>query len=305
MPTHADLPVATVYQTAGRRHRQEDCYHVDSNVLRHFGLDYFAVFDGHGGPRVARYCAENLHKRLAQFLSMALAGRSRNANGSRLGNAVRQALVAAFEDMHASVKALAEAEAKEVNEGQLAPSDSLWSSGTTAVVAIVGPTRIWIANAGDSRAVVSMDGELVAHTTDHKPLSHAAESRRIKSMGGAFHTNEYGVTRLGVMGISMTRAIGDFDHEGLGLIPTPDVITVHRPPGKNVHLILASDGVWDTMTSEDAVSLVMRVKQRAAEKTPTAGPRVIVKIASTLIGKAAFDRGSKDNITVIVADVSI
>jgi integrin-linked kinase-associated serine/threonine phosphatase 2C len=37
-------------------------------------LSYYAVFDGHAGPRAADFCARHMHKVLAGKLSKALAG---------------------------------------------------------------------------------------------------------------------------------------------------------------------------------------------------------------------------------------
>jgi hypothetical protein len=41
--------------------------------------------------------------------------------------------------------------------------------GSTAVVALVGTHRVWIANCGDSRAVLSRNGRAIQVTDDHKP----------------------------------------------------------------------------------------------------------------------------------------
>jgi protein phosphatase 2C len=41
--------------------------------------------------------------------------------------------------------------------------------GSTAVCALVGTHRVWIANCGDSRAVLCRGGQAVQVTDDHKP----------------------------------------------------------------------------------------------------------------------------------------
>ena len=54
--------------------------------------------------------------------------------------------------------------------------------------------------------------------------------------------------------------------------------------------VLASDGLWDTHTNEDAVSvLASRVNKDS-------------KLGSEVLAREAYDRGSLDNITVLVID---
>ena len=54
--------------------------------------------------------------------------------------------------------------------------------------------------------------------------------------------------------------------------------------------VLASDGLWDTHTNEDAVSvLASRVTKES-------------KLGSEVLAREAYDRGSLDNITVLVID---
>jgi serine/threonine protein phosphatase PrpC len=42
-------------------------------------------------------------------------------------------------------------------------------AGCTAIVVVISPDKIYIANAGDSRAVLSRGGKTVALSEDHKP----------------------------------------------------------------------------------------------------------------------------------------
>ena len=57
-------------------------------------------------------------------------------------------------------------------------------SGCTAVVAIINPQeQLFIANAGESRAVLIEDGKPLAMSVDHKP-SRDSEMKRIVRAGG-------------------------------------------------------------------------------------------------------------------------
>ncbi|KAK2854178.1 hypothetical protein Q5P01_006839 [Channa striata] len=76
-------------------------------------------------------------------------------------------------------------------------------SGTTAVVALIRGKQLIVANAGDSRCVVSERGKAVDMSYDHKPEDEV-ELARIKNAGGK-------VTMDGRVngGLNLSRAIGD------------------------------------------------------------------------------------------------
>lgn len=58
-------------------------------------------------------------------------------------------------------------------------------SGSTALAAVVHGSQLFVANAGDSRAVLSRRGRPVELSTDHKAVT-AAEVLRIKAAGECF-----------------------------------------------------------------------------------------------------------------------
>lgn len=55
------------------------------------------------------------------------------------------------------------------------------SAGCTAVCAVVRNNELWVANAGDSRCVLSRNGTAVAMTTDHKPNDADEYNRIVKA----------------------------------------------------------------------------------------------------------------------------
>lgn len=71
---------------------------------------------------------------------------------------------------------------------------------------------------------------------------------------------------------------------------------------KDEILLLASDGLWDVMPNQEATDLAMRCIRRARDKG--ASPKAAARVAATILTKAAVDRGSRDNITVMVIDLS-
>ena len=79
-------------------------------------------------------------------------------------------------------------------------------AGCTAVVAVVKGNELWVANAGDSRAVLCRKGQALALSEDHKPQSEA-ERNRITAAGG-FVSDVGGVSRRapGLLSLKILRA---------------------------------------------------------------------------------------------------
>lgn len=131
-------------------------------------------------------------------------------------------------------------------------------SGCTAVVAMLAGTTLYVANAGDSRCVVCRDGQAVEMSFDHKPEDEP-EMKRIKNAGGK-------VTPDGRVngGLNLSRAIGDHaykQNKSLGLpdqmiSPKPDIKTLEIDPAKDSWMILACDGIWNFMSSQEVVDYI-------------------------------------------------
>lgn len=68
-------------------------------------------------------------------------------------------------------------------------------------------------------------------------------------------------------------------------------------------LLLASDGLWDVLSNQDACALALKVFQ--AELAKGSSSRSGVKKAASSLAKTALARGSRDNITVVVVDVRL
>lgn len=83
-------------------------------------------------------------------------------------------------------------------------------SGTTAVVALIRGKQLVVANAGDSRCVVSVGGRALDMSYDHKPEDYM-ELTRIRNAGGK-------VTLDGRVngGLNLSRAIGKEEEEEPG-----------------------------------------------------------------------------------------
>lgn len=158
-------------------------------------------------------------------------------------------------------------------------------AGTTALIAIIQGSRLVVANVGDSRGVMcDSKGNAIPLSFDHKP-QQVRERKRIHDAGGfiAFR----GVWRVAGI-LATSRALGDYPLKDKNLvIADPDILTFELNDHKPSFLILASDGLWDTFSNEEAVAFV-----KDHLNDPLYGAKNLAL--------QSYYRGSVDNITVII-----
>ncbi|KAG7215609.1 hypothetical protein INR49_022135 [Caranx melampygus] len=127
-------------------------------------------------------------------------------------------------------------------------------AGTTCLVALLSDKELTVANVGDSRGVLcDKDGNAIPLSHDHKPYQ-LKERKRIKKAGGFISFN--GSWR--VQGIlAMSRSLGDYPLKNLNVvIPDPDIMSFDLNKLQPEFMILASDGLWDTFSNEEAVRFI-------------------------------------------------
>ena len=62
-------------------------------------------------------------------------------------------------------------------------------------------------------------------------------------------------------GLAMSRSIGDGMAKGLGVIAEPEVkIFYTSPEAKLASIVLASDGIWDVIDSNELMHLILKIK---------------------------------------------
>jgi len=159
------------------------------------------------------------------------------------------------------------------------------AAGACAVTAYIhkrsdGKRWLYVANAGDSRAVLLRGSAAVRLSEEHKP-SVKSEADRVKALG-AFITEDVTCRINGMIGIS--RALGDHMMKEL-IISTPHIHITEITPDDRL-LILACDGVWDVLTDQEAVDVIKSEPDAAAMSK-----RLLIE---------AIKRDSTDNISVIV-----
>ncbi|KAG1339245.1 hypothetical protein COCNU_04G015510 [Cocos nucifera] len=161
--------------------------------------------------------------------------------------------------------------------------------GSTAVVAVVGPNRIVVANCGDSRAILCRNGIPIPLSSDHKP-DRPDELERIQAAGGRVIYWD-GARVLGVL--AMSRAIGDRYLKPY-VMAEPEVTVTEREEGDEC-LILASDGLWDVVTNKMACDIA-RMCLSAPPADGESGSNRACSDAAMLLTKLALARQSADNL---------
>jgi protein phosphatase 1L len=236
----------------GKRASMEDFHDTKISMIGSTIVGLFGVFDGHGGSRAADYVKQNLFKNLLehpQFLS-----------DTKL--------------------AIAETYKQTDQEYLKAENNQHRDAGSTASTAVLVGDRLLVANVGDSRAVVCIDGKAIALSIDHKP-NRTDERQRIEDAGGVVMWS--GTWRVGGV-LAVSRAFGDRLLKKY-VVAEPE-IQEESITSDVEFLLLASDGLWDVVSNQDAVTMVQNIQD--AEE------------AAKRLTDEAFKKGSADNITCVV-----
>ncbi|KAM0941368.1 putative protein-serine/threonine phosphatase [Dioscorea sansibarensis] len=283
-PMGESLPRYGMTAVCGRRREMEDTVSVHPDLgHERSGLrgryEFYGVFDGHGCSHVAVSCRDRMHELVAEELEKT--GWALPAWEGVMGRS--------FERMDA-----------EVSGGHVTPPKTSTCRcelrtpncdhvGSTAVVAVVTPEQLVVANCGDSRAVLCRGGVATPLSSDHKP-DRPDEMERIEAAGGRVIYWD-GARVLGVL--AMSRAIGD-GYLKPYVISEPEVKVMERKD-EDECLILASDGLWDVVTNETACEIASTCLRGGSDKACTD--------AAILLTKLALARQSADNVSVVVVDL--
>ena len=187
-------------------------------------------------------------------------------------------------------------------------------SGSTCVSVLIVGTKVFCANVGDSRAVLvrqvgqSEQRLSIPLNRDHKADEPDEEARILRNGGRVqpyrdMHGNPLGPLRVwhlkeDIPGLAMTRSFGDQAAAQVGVIASPEILEMNLMEGDQF-IILASDGVWEFITNEEAANIIMpHYMANSAEKAAEA----IIKEA---IKRWQEEDTSIDDITCIIIFLSI
>ncbi|CAK7335712.1 unnamed protein product [Dovyalis caffra] len=277
----------------GRRRVMEDAVTMVPGIaVGEFGsYDLFAVYDGHGGARVANACRDRMHQLVAKEVK----------KGERIGGGKgleywEKLMVACFEKMD---EELMINDGGGGGEGEMGKeATSIKNMGSTAVVVMVGKEEVVVANCGDSRAVLCRGGVAVPLSHDHKP-DRPDERERVEAAGGRV-INWNGSRVLGVLATS--RSIGDHYLKPF-VISEPEVAVSERTDSDDF-IVIATDGLWDVVTNETACEVVRKLFYgQIKRRLPDEFNGSCSAEAAAMLAELAMARGSRDNISVIVVQL--
>ena len=218
-----------------------------------------AIFDGHGGAEASSYAKANIVKHLKKHLK-----RQNPKKMTDLGiwNALKLAMV----DLSRSFT--------ENNE-----------TGTTANVCLRIDDALWVANLGDSRAVlVDSNGKTTQLSEDEKASDKRYE-KSVKDRGG--YVLQARVDEV----LAVPRALGDHSLKG-HVSARPKITKFDLKEFENPTLVQCCDGIFDVASSNAVGEVVHKERQSSPED-----------IATSLLNRA-FNARSQDDLSVMVTPLS-
>ncbi|MFS7974528.1 putative protein-serine/threonine phosphatase [Helianthus anomalus] len=267
--------------------------HAVNTNLSDLTAHFFGVYDGHGGSQVANYCRDRVHVALQEELKIMKQELAKGTINDSVQICWEKTFTNCFKKVDDGVSGTATTET-------VAPE----TVGSTAVVALICSSHIVVANCGDSRAVLYRGKEAIPLSNDHKP-NREDEYARIEAAGGKV-IQWQGHRVFGVL--AMSRSIGD-RYLKPSIIPEPEVTFTARAR-EDECLILASDGLWDVMSNEEACEVA---RKRILIWHKKNGGNVVerelngvdpaAQAAADYLSMLALQKGSNDNISVIVVDL--
>ncbi|CAI9301035.1 unnamed protein product [Lactuca saligna] len=211
----------SVYCKKGKRDAMEDRFKAVVELNGQHKQAFFGVFDGHGGSKAAEFAAENLDKNILNEVE--------KMGETEIIEAIKQGYMN--------------------TDSQFLKQDH--RGGSCCVTAIIRDSNLVVSNAGDCRAVLSSGGFATPLTSDHRP-SRPDEKLRIESLGGYVDCDHGAPRVLGSLAVS--RGIGDRSlKQWITAEPESEIFKIVP---EFEFLIMASDGLWDKVSNQEAVDLV-------------------------------------------------
>ncbi|XP_020245006.1 probable protein phosphatase 2C 74 [Asparagus officinalis] len=240
----------------GKRHLMEDGYGVISDINGDSKQAFFGVFDGHGGRAAVDFVSENLGENIIRAIDRLEEGED------KLEMAMRSGYLTTDREF--------------LSQGV--------NSGACAATVLLKDGELHIANVGDCKVVMSRNKEAKTLTVSHNPGTEN-ERNRIESLGG-YVSCRNGTWRV-QDSLAISRSIGDANLKEW-IISEPETRSVNLTPDCEF-LVLASDGLWDKVSDEEAVNVVLKNRE-------------FMKSCKDLV-EMSCRRGNRDDITVMIVNL--
>lgn len=229
---------------------------------------FYGVFDGHAGDEAAILASE--------IVAHCIVTEAAFTNTASV-ELVKQSLA----------DGLVKADAKIVDKG----NEEKWAAGTTAVVVAIVGERLYSANLGDSEAIVCVNkgNTRVPHVLvhKHKPTDDRERDRIIAAGAPVFRGRILGK-------LAVSRALGDCDYKmpktKANFVSNEAYTAALDLNETHEFIVLACDGLWDKLSHQDVIDFVHEHLALGQDS----------QHISELLAQHALDKGSRDNVTVII-----
>ncbi|XP_071840405.1 integrin-linked kinase-associated serine/threonine phosphatase 2C-like isoform X3 [Apostichopus japonicus] len=269
----------------GEREEMQDAHVIINDLTELFinrpsfveRLAYYAVFDGHSGARAAKHAAKCLHENIKKMFP--------STKKETWEKDVKRCFIEAFKSTDEDFLKAASAQ------------KPAWKDGSTAVCVMAVNDTLYIANVGDSRAMIcrynpdEKKHHFIPLSKEHNPIQYE-ERMRIQKSGGYVRDGRL----MGILEVS--RSLGDGRFKHCGVVCLPDVkkcqLTDH-----DRYILLSCDGLWTNFEPSTALEFVQKIINDG--ETPSDEK---FEVACNKLASEAVRRGSSDNVTVILVRIS-
>ncbi|KAF1873742.1 hypothetical protein Lal_00027780 [Lupinus albus] len=278
---------------------------------------FIGVYDGHGGPEASRFITKHLFSFFHKFIS-------------EEGKISEEVIMKAFN--------ATEKEFLHLVKQTWITLPHIAAVGSCCLLGVISNNDIYVANLGDSRAVLGRKGAFrsqvncaAAVVPERLSTDHNVGVEEIRKEVEALHPDDAhvvvhtrGVWRIKGI-IQVSRSIGDvylkkpeFDKNPLfqqfvcpvplkrPVITTEPSIFTRKLTAEDLFVIFASDGLWDHLTDEAAVEIVFRNPRKGVAKrlVRAALEEAAKKKEMRYVDLKRIEKGTRrkfhDDITVIV-----
>ena len=175
-------------------------------------------------------------------------------------------------------------------------------TGSTLCLIVTDENYIYTVNVGDSTAylaVLNADDESIQFKRLNQHLhqpTEPLERMRLEEAGkqGFIHYKR-------LMGLALSRSMGDTDLEPFGLIHTPDIYTdeIIMPEKGKAFALIACDG----LTEGNCLAEHKEIGIESIEQLMEANAKNSLEDIASILTHEAFDKGSTDNISVLITNI--
>ena len=259
------------FSLQGKRDSNEDQHisilNINNNNTEINPVNFVGVFDGHGGKLVSKFLKKNLPKYIMKKTDANIFSQKSIMTSQFFGKL--------FDKLQDDLKKNHPIAVKRC--------------GSTALCGVQyrdqsNNNMIWLANVGDSRAVLfNHKNKAIPLTVDHKPHL-LPEKNRIEKLGGRI---KFDGADWRIGDLSLSRAVGDLDNTPY-VTHLPEVFR-YKINRKDKFIIFACDGLWDVISNEVACSFIDNLIKMNYNGN-----------MAKMLAEHAIKSGSYDNVTVSI-----